>query len=81
MNQEIMVLKGRLATARHRLKDLDLEASGLITLIRVHLNPWEGDVTALKIPEAAAAMARLVAIHEEMAGLKARIAEMEEALA
>lgn len=80
MNQEVMALKGQLADYKHRLKGLDLEASGLIISIRANLNPYEEDITNLKIPEAMASMKRLLAIYTEMVSLKKHIGEMEEAL-
>ncbi|HBE44265.1 MAG TPA: hypothetical protein DDW17_02120 [Deltaproteobacteria bacterium] len=80
MNQEIMMLKGQLADCKHRLKELDLEASGLIISIRATLNPYEDDITKLKIPEAKASMKRLYAIYNEMIILKNRITDMEEDL-
>jgi len=79
MNQEIMLLKGQLADCKHRLKELDLESSGLIISIRTNLNPYEDDITKLKIPEAKASMNRLYIIYNAMVELKKRIAEMEEA--
>jgi len=80
MNQEIMLLKGQLADCKHRLKELDLEASGLIIIIRTNINPYEDDITKLKIPETMASMKRLYTIYNEMNTLKRRIASMEEAL-
>lgn len=80
MNQEIMLLKGQLADCKHRLKDLDLEASGLIIVIRTNISPYEDDITKLKIPETMASMKRLNTIYNEMITLKKRIADMEEAL-
>ncbi len=80
MNQELLLLKGQLAECKHRLKDLDLEASGLIISIRSNINPYEEDITKLKVPEARASMKRLYVIYNEMLTLKKRIADMEEAL-
>ena len=80
MNQEVMMLKGQLAECRHRFKELDLEASGLVISIRNNINPYEEDITKLRIPEARASMKRLYAIYNEMLTLKRRIADMEEAL-
>ncbi len=80
MNQEIMMLKGQLADCRHRLKELDLEASGLIIVSRTNLSPYEDDITKLKIPETLASIKRLNTIYNEMVTLKNRIADMEEAL-
>lgn len=75
-----MLLKGQLADCKHRLKDLDLEASGLIIVIRTNISPYEDDITKLKIPETMASMKRLNTIYNEMITLKKRIADMEEAL-
>jgi hypothetical protein len=80
MNQEVMMLKGQLADCRHRFQELDIEAKGLIIMVRTQLNPFEEDITQLKVPEAGAAMKRLQTVYTEMATLKKRIADMEEAL-
>jgi hypothetical protein len=80
MNEERMQLRGQLADAKHRYRELDTEAGSLITLIRLYLDPKPLDVTALKIPEARVQMERLAAIHREMTALKGRIAGLDEAL-
>ena len=80
MNAERMQLKGQLADAKHHFSNLETEAAGIITLIRIYLDPWPLDITALKIQEAHAQMGRLAAIHTEMTALKGRIAGLEEAL-
>lgn len=80
MNQEVLLLKGQLAEARRKVKELDLEASGLVIAIRTNVSPYEDDITKLRIPEAMASMRRLLTIYHEMTALKKRIADMEEAL-
>ena len=80
MNQEVMLLKGQFADCRRRLKELDLESSGLIIVIRINISPYEDDITKLKIPETMASIKRLNTIYNEMIALKKRISDMEEAL-
>ena len=79
MNQQRMQLKGQLADAQHRYKELDLRASGAITLIYGYLNA-EREVTGKKVPEAQIEMNRLADIWRVMVDLKAEIAELEDAL-
>jgi hypothetical protein len=80
MNQERMMMKGQLAEKKHRYGDLDVEAKGIISLIRLNLNPFEEDVTRLSVSEAAVLMGKLQEIQKEMLGLKQVIEKMEDAL-
>jgi hypothetical protein len=80
MNQERLMLKGQLADLIHNLKDKDVEAKGLILLIRTVLNPYEEDITHIKTGESLASLNRLHEIITEMRRLKAKIAEIEDAL-
>ncbi len=52
MNTERLQLKGQLAEAKSKFKNLDMEASGLIVLIRTYLNPFEEDLTKIEIEKA-----------------------------
>ncbi len=80
MRDEILRARGRLAEARRRRGELSLEGKGLLILLRECLDPYEPDLARLRVPEAGANMARLVAVHTEMRDLDARIAELSEAL-
>jgi len=73
-------LKGILAETKQRVKEHDLEAKGLILLIRNLLNPYESDLASIKIDEALQSMKRLHQIVSELKTLKAKIIEIEEAL-
>lgn len=79
MNQQRMQLKGQLADAQHRYRNLDLRASGAITLIYNYLSA-DRDVIGKKVAEAQVEMNRLAEIHREMVNLKAEIAEIEDSL-
>lgn len=79
MNQQRMMLKGQLADAQRKYRELDLRASGAITLIYGYLSA-DREVTGKKIPEAQVEMNRLAKIHAEMIDLKTQIAELEDAL-
>jgi len=80
MNIERLQLKGQLADVKKKYKNLDIEASGLILLIRNIVNPYADEVTSLKIDEAEAAMDRLQKIIHEMRKLKEKIKQIEDAL-
>jgi len=77
MNIENMQIKGQLAEARKKFKDLDTEASGLIILIRSLLNPYEEDICKLGIEKAFTATSRLNSIVEQMRILKIKIEQLE----
>lgn len=80
MNPERLQFKGQLAESRKKYKNLDIEASGLIILIRSFLNPYEEDVTKLQTDKALNSMQRLNEVRELMLNLKSRIEKMEEDL-
>lgn len=80
MNPEVLQAKGMLAELKRKYNQLDLEASGLITLIRTLLNPWESDITKLQIDKASYLMNRLKVIHEDLTSFKAKIKDLEESL-
>jgi len=80
MSIERLQLKGQLADVKKKYKNLDIEASGLILLIRNIVNPYADEVTSLKIDEAEAAMDRLQKIIHEMRKLKEKIKQIEDAL-
>lgn len=71
MREEILKAKGRLAEAKRNRGERSLEGKGLLILLRETLDPFEPDLTQLRIPEAGANMRRLVAIHAEMRDLDA----------
>lgn len=80
MNHERVLMKGQLAEAKDKLTNLEVEAKGLILIVRQYLNPYEPDITRLKIDQAASSMERLNTIHQEMVRLKKLAGELDEAL-
>ena len=80
MNQEIQRMRGLLAVNREKREQLQLEASGLVVLVRQYLDPYEQDFTRLKIDEALQSMTRLAEIRREAAELGRAIAQLEEDL-
>jgi hypothetical protein len=80
VNIEILQLKNNLAERKQRLKNLDIKVSGLITLVRNYLNPYEDDVTQLESEKALNEMADLHNIIQEMKELKIKIHKMEKDL-
>lgn len=77
MNIENMQIKGQLAEAKKKFKELDTEASGLIILIRSLLNPYEEDICRLEIEKAAISISRLNSLVEQMKILKSKIEKLE----
>ncbi len=81
MNSERMQLKGQLADAEHKLRELDMRARAAITSIIAYISLGAAyEVVDRQIPEAAAQMRYLEETHMEMKALKARIAELKDAL-
>lgn len=79
MKQEIMLLKQRQAIAKQRIKEIDLEAKGLVLVIRTRIDPYES-IGRLKTDEALASMERLHELVEERRGLERELGEYEDAL-
>lgn len=78
MNIERIQLKGQLAEAKSKYRALDIEASGLIILIRSLLNPFEDDTTKQETEKALVSLTRLNEIVTELRRLKKKISELEE---
>lgn len=77
MNIERIQLKGQLAEAKSKYKKLDIEASGLIILVRSLLNPFEEDTTKQETEKALISLTRLNDIVQELKILKKKIADLE----
>lgn len=77
MNIENLQLKGQLAEARKKFKELDTESSGLIILIRSLLNPYEDDVCKLETEKVVTATARLNSLISQMRIIKSKIEKLE----
>lgn len=78
MNIERIQLKGQLAEARSKYKQLDTEAAGLIILIRSLLNPFEEDNSKIDIEKVTVQTARLQNIVLELRSLKSKIENLED---
>ena len=77
MNIERIQLKGQLAEAKSKYKQLDTEAAGLIILIRSLLNPFEDDNSKIDIEKVTVQTARLQSIVFELRLLKDKIDKLE----
>jgi hypothetical protein len=78
LRQDLLIARGLLAEQKKRYSDLDVEASGLVFLVRNALHPYQGlDVVDLKVEEAASAAARLEKVVHEMREVKGKIARLE----
>ena len=80
MNNERQLWKGQLAEAEEEFEARELESKGLIQHLRNHLNPFEPDLTNLKVGQIENSSKRLVKLINEMKQLKKRITELQEAL-
>ena len=78
MNIERIQLKGQLAEAKSKYRNLDIEASGLIILIRSLLNPFEDDTTKQETEKALVSLTWLNEIVTELRRLKKKISELED---
>lgn len=76
MNPERLQLKGMLAEAKKKYRQLDTESSGLIILIRSLLNPYE-EILNLNIEKALVSLQRLNEITKEMRTLSEKIKNLE----
>ncbi len=77
---ERQLWKGQLAEAEEEFEARELESKGLIQHLRNHLNPFEPDLTELKVDQIDSSGKRLVKLLREMATRKKRIKELQEAL-
>jgi hypothetical protein len=80
MKHEILQAKGQLADWRKEYRELDLQASGLIVVIRNELSPYTEDVTTLRVDQAAVAMNQLQKVVARMRELKGKIEDLGAAL-
>lgn len=80
MKNEILQAKGQLAVWKKEYRELDMQSSGLIVLIRNELSPYIEDVTTLRVNQVAVAMNQLEKVVGRMQELKAKISELEAAL-
>ncbi len=80
MSEENVLIRGRLATYKKDFERLDLSADSDITTIRNYLDPYEPDVTKIKVDEAKVTMDRLQETIVKMRKLNVQMTELEEAL-
>lgn len=79
MNPEILAYKGQISVDRARRMNLDAEASGILTNLRLYLRLGQEPVQ-IKLDEAKASFARLDTVITEIKALDKRIAELESAI-
>jgi len=79
MNQEIMAFKGQLADLKYQFKELEIEASGQVILIRSLTNPW-ADTIELNTEQIEKAADKLHEIVLKMKELSGKIKEIEGAI-
>ena len=77
MNIERIQLKGQLVEAKSTFKKLEVEASGLIFIVRSYLNPYEEDITKLEIEKAVVSINRINEIVQQLTLLKKKIDDLE----
>ena len=77
MNTERLQLKGQLAEAKSKFKNLDMEASGLIVLLRTYLNPFEEDLTKIETEKILSSANRLNKIIAELKTAKKKVEDLE----
>lgn len=80
MNRERLALKGHLADTIKLISSKKIEAKGFVVLIRDAINPWETDVTKLKIDDAMISVQRLKELIDELKELESSAKEIEESL-
>lgn len=76
MNPERLQFKGMLAESKKKYRALDTEASGLILLLRVLLNPYK-PILALDIEKIITTTNRLNTVHSEMKNASEKIKKLE----
>jgi hypothetical protein len=79
VNTESLVYKGQIAVDRSRRMNLDAEASGILTNMRILLRLGQEPVQ-IKIDEAKALLSRLDTVLAEIKVIDKRIAELESAI-
>lgn len=77
MNTERIQLKGQLVEAKSKFKNLDMEASGLIVLLRTYLNPFEEDLTKIETEKILSSANRLNKIIAELKTAKKKVEDLE----
>ena len=77
MNQERLQLKGMLAESKKKYRELDMEASGLILIIRTLLNPYV-EIGSIDTEKCIVHTKRLHEITQQMKELKVKIKNLEQ---
>ncbi len=80
MNQEILMLKGQLANYQTERQNLELQASGLISMLRIALNPYEEDLSRIKSAEVLQQAKQLHQTLERLREVNKKIEQLEGAL-
>ena len=77
MREEILKVKGRIGDYRTQIKHIDLEAKGLVLIIRNYIDPFEV-LANIRHEEALESMTRFHFLLEQRKEIMARLAELEE---
>jgi len=81
MNNERMMMEGKLATLKHDLREAEIAAVSARGLVRLNLNEWEEDIVAGCNTESALAdLKRLHTLRTKIIDLRAQIERLQEAL-
>ena len=80
MNNEILKWKGRLAELKKKNKSLDIEADGLIIIIRDVLDPYTDDLKDIDTEKAYIYADRLHKLRSEYMENLSKIKELSEAI-
>lgn len=70
-------MQGQYAEVKRLIKERDLEASGLLTQLRMILNPYEDDLTKLELEKAKVTLQRLIQCVTDLNKLKEKKKRLE----
>jgi len=80
MRQEILMLKARIAEEKKRLSHLELTAQGLLTELRLILDPYADLLTEVDMEQAKAVFEELYSRWKEAREVKEKLVKMERDL-
>ena len=80
MRQEILILKARIAEEKKKLSHLELTAQGLLTELRLILDPYADLLTEVDMEQAKAVFEELYSRWKEAREVKEKLVKMERDL-
>ena len=80
MDRERLMLQGRLAEAKKRLREMGLKADSYIIVLREIFDPLESDFTKLELERAKAVLKDFIKLQRQARGLKEEIRKLRERL-